>query len=103
MSAAGADVRAATARVDLARAFKDAAFWALLSFALFLPLIGFRTLQDIRNELVLEARWPLLLVFVAIVAAARLLHNLVIAPWRERRARQRAGRDMPAAGRRRSA
>jgi len=83
MSAAGAQSR--TARNDLARAFKDAAFWALVAFGLFLPLIGFRTLQDIRNELVLETRWPLLFVFVAIVAAGRLFQNLVIAPWRERR------------------
>ena len=83
MSAAGAQSR--TARNDLARAFKDAAFWALVAFGLFLPLIGFRTVQDIRNELVLETRWPLLFWFVAIVAAGRLFHNLVVAPWRERR------------------
>ncbi len=69
----------------LARAFKDAGFWALVAFGLFLPLIGFRTVQDIRNELTLETRWPLLFAFVAIVAAGRLFHNLVIAPWRERR------------------
>jgi branched-chain amino acid transport system permease protein len=74
-----------SARTDLARAFKDAAFWAIVAFGLFLPLIGFRTVQDIRNELVLETRWPLLFWFVAIVAAGRLFHNLVVAPWRERR------------------
>jgi branched-chain amino acid transport system permease protein len=71
---------------NLARAFRDAGFWALVAFGLFLPLIGFRAIQDIRNKLVLETRWPLLFVFVAIVAAGRLFHNLVIAPWRERRA-----------------
>ncbi len=73
------------AETNLARAFKDAGFWALVASGLFLPLIGFRTLQDIRNELTLETRWPLFFAFVAIVAAARLLHNLVIAPWREQR------------------
>jgi branched-chain amino acid transport system permease protein len=73
----------------IARAFKDAAFWALVAFGLFLPLIGFRTVQDIRNELVLETRLPLLFVFVAIVAAGRLAHNLVVAPWLERRRERR--------------
>jgi branched-chain amino acid transport system permease protein len=101
MSAAGAQSR--TARNDLARAFKDAAFWALVAFGLFLPLIGFRTLQDIRNELVLETRWPLLFVFVAIVAAGRLFQNLVIAPWRERRRERLAQARAPPREPRRSA
>ena len=79
------------------QAFKDAGFWALVAFGLFLPLIGFRAVQDIRNELVLETRWPLLFGFVAIVAVGRLFHNLVIAPWRERR-RQRLAPRRAAAG-----
>src|SRR6266849_122944 len=75
---------------SIARAFKDAAFWTLVAFGLFLPLIGFRAVQDIRNELTLETRWPLLFGFVAIVAVGRLFHNLVIAPWREQRSRRLA-------------
>ncbi len=75
----------APAKNDIAGAFKDAGFWALVALGLFLPLIGFRAVQDIHNELTLETRWPLLFAFVAIVAAGRLLHNLLIAPWRERR------------------
>ena len=81
-----------SANAGLAAALKDAGFWALVAFALFLPLIGFRTVQDIRNVLVLETRWPLLFGFVAAVAAARLIHTLVIAPWRERRTAQSAAR-----------
>jgi branched-chain amino acid transport system permease protein len=73
-------------RVDVGRALKDAALTALITFALFLPLIGFKTVQNMRNELELETRLPLLLTFVAIIVAARLLHSLVIAPWREHRA-----------------
>ena len=67
--------------------YKDASAAARLALGLavlFLPLIGFRAVQDIRNELVLETRWPLLFGFVAIVGAARLFHNLVIAPWLEK-------------------
>ncbi|MEA2906830.1 MAG: branched-chain amino acid transport system permease protein [Alphaproteobacteria bacterium] len=68
------------ARPDLARAWRDAAFAGLLTFGLFLPLIGFDTVQNIRNELVLETRWPLLLAMVALVAGLRFLHSVVIAP-----------------------
>jgi branched-chain amino acid transport system permease protein len=76
----------AASRVDLARAAKDALVSALLAFGLFLPLIGFKAVQDIRNELVLESRFGLLFVFVALVAAGSLVNSLLIAPWRARRA-----------------
>ena len=82
MDAAGVEARQTTTRGHLAHALKDAGASALIAFGLFLPLIGFRTVQDIRNELTLETRWPLLFGFVAIVAAGRLFHNLVISPWR---------------------
>jgi branched-chain amino acid transport system permease protein len=70
-------VATTTADKSLLHAFKDAAFWALVSLGLFVPLIGFRTVQNMRNELTLETRWPLLFAFVAIVAAGRLFQNLV--------------------------
>jgi branched-chain amino acid transport system permease protein len=73
---------------DLARALRDAALAGLIAFGLFLPLIGFNTVQNIRNELVLELRWPLLLVLVALVAGGRLSHALVIGPALARYARQ---------------
>jgi branched-chain amino acid transport system permease protein len=72
-------------RVDLAQALKDSALAAVLAFGLFLPLIGFRTVQDIRNELALETRWPLLFVLVAIVGGGRLLYSLLIYPWLQAR------------------
>jgi len=81
---------AVAARVDIAGALKSAAVAATLAFGLFLPLIGFKTEQSISNELVLETRWPLLLTFVAIIAAAHLFGSLVIEPWRARRALKHA-------------
>ena len=78
------------ARVDLVRALRQAALAGLIAFGLFLPLIGFNTVQNIRNELVLETRWPLLAAFVAIIAGGRFLYALLLAPWfahRERRPR----------------
>jgi hypothetical protein len=57
-------------RIEVGRALKDAVFTALISFALLLPLIGFRTVQNMRNELELETRLPLLLAIAAVIPAA---------------------------------
>jgi branched-chain amino acid transport system permease protein len=73
-------------RVDIVRALRQAAITALIAFGLLLPLIGFNTVQNIRNELILETRWPLLAVLVAIIAGGRFLHAILIAPWLARRA-----------------
>src|SRR5215470_11288753 len=62
-------------------ALRSTAASAALAFALFLPLIGFDTVVNIRNELVLETRWLLLFVMVALLAGLRFLQILVIGPW----------------------
>jgi branched-chain amino acid transport system permease protein len=79
---------APAARAALRAAIMDAGLTAVLAFFLLLPLIGFRTVQNIRNEIVLETRWQMLFGFVAMAATGRLFYSLVIAPWRERRATQ---------------
>ncbi len=73
-------------RVDIVRALRETAITALIAFGLFLPLIGFNTVQNIHNELILETRWPLLAALVAVVAGGRFIHALLIAPWLARRA-----------------
>ena len=77
---------AAAPRLEVGKALKDAGLTALITFALFLPLIGFKTVQNMRNELELETRFPLLLSLVAFVAGTKLLWSLVIAPWQQHRA-----------------
>jgi branched-chain amino acid transport system permease protein len=72
-------------RVDWARALRDAGFTSLLAFGLFLPLIGFQTITDLRNELILTTRWPMLFIIVAVVGAGRLVYSLLLAPWLEQR------------------
>ena len=72
-------------RVDVARALRDAGVTALLAFGLFLPLIGFQTVTDINNVLILATRWPLLLSIVAFVGGGRLAYALVFEPWLEQR------------------
>src|SRR5262245_34416965 len=87
-------VASAAPRVDLAAALKGAAMTAVISFLLFLPLIGFKTVQSMRNELGLETRFPLLLPMVALITAAQLFGSLVVAPWRERRKARPTGEHM---------
>ena len=53
--------RAATMRARLVGALRDATVTGLLALGLFLPLIGFQTITDIRDVLILTTRWPLLL------------------------------------------
>src|SRR4051795_6270817 len=73
-------------RLDIVRAGREAALTAIVSCGLLLPLIGFNTVQNIHNELILETRWPLLGAMVAIIAGARFAHSLLIAPWLAHRA-----------------
>src|SRR5207344_2709158 len=69
---------APTKRVKTARALRDAGVTALLAFGLFLPLIGFQTVTNVRNDLILTTRWPLLFAIVAIVGLGRLAYSLLI-------------------------
>src|SRR4029079_6488340 len=84
----GGGAGAPAQRVDVARSIRDAAITGLLAFGLFLPLVGFETITNIRNELVLATRWPLLLAIAALVALGRLSYSLFIEPWLARRALQ---------------
>src|ERR1700693_1674279 len=73
-------------RVDIVRAMRDAGVTALIAFGLFLPLIGLQTVTDIRNDLILETRWPLLFAITAIVGAGRLAYSFGFEPWLNHRA-----------------
>ena len=75
-------------RVDIPRALGDAGITAFIAFPLFLPLIGFLTGVNGRNQLVLTTRWPLLAGITAFVGIARLLFSLLVAPYLTQR-RQR--------------
>jgi branched-chain amino acid transport system permease protein len=81
--------------VDVARALRDAGLTALIAFGLFLPLIGFLTVQDVSNNLILTTRWPLLLSIVAVVGLGRLAYALFIEPRLKRRALKPAAAPSP--------
>src|SRR5262245_27659299 len=72
-----AEATKSAARPDLVRALRAAAFTGLIAVGLFLPLIAFRAAHDIRNELVLETRWPLFAAFVASAFFGRLIWELL--------------------------
>jgi branched-chain amino acid transport system permease protein len=91
----------AQARVDVARAIRDALIAGLIAFGVLLPLIGLRTNVNIRNELILQPRPILLAVMVACVVALSLLMSLVVRPLAEKRAAARPeGASLKAAERR---
>ncbi len=76
-------------RVDFLRAGRNAAIAGLITLGMMLPLIGFRTVQNINNELTFETRPGLLLTMILIVVAGSLFISLVWRPWSERRAASR--------------
>ena len=73
-------------RVDVAGALRDAGVIGLISVGLFLPLIGFQTVTNISNELIVITRWPLLLALVVAIAVVRFVYSVALAPWQARRA-----------------
>ena len=88
--------QASSERGRLKSAFTDAGVTALLAFGLFLPLIAFKTEQDIRNELILTTRWPLFFAIVGIVGCSRLFYSLTLEPWLKQRALRPAAVVQPA-------
>ncbi len=73
-------------RVNIPGALRDAALTGLIAFGVFLPLIGFQTTVNGRNELILVTRWPFLVVLVAIIVAGRFAYSVVAEPWLAQRA-----------------
>jgi branched-chain amino acid transport system permease protein len=65
---------------QVAQALKEAFLSGIIALAMFGPLVGIETVQNINNQLVYRTRWPLLLLVVAIVAGGRLALALFIRP-----------------------
>jgi branched-chain amino acid transport system permease protein len=66
-------------------ALGDASRTAVIAFWLLLPLIGFETVTNINDQLILTTRFPLLAAFVAIAGAGRFVYSFSVAPWLARR------------------
>ena len=65
---------------NIANAVREAGYAALIAFGLFVLLIGLKTDQNIRNELILVPRWGLLAIIVALTAAGRFVTVAYIHP-----------------------
>jgi branched-chain amino acid transport system permease protein len=79
MQLAGANIR-----TRLGEALRDTGLTALIALGVFLPLVGFETVTDINNVLILATRWPLLFALVGSIAAVRFIYALMLAPRLER-------------------
>ena len=71
MTAISQDRPANTSLVQ--RGIREALYAGAISFGMFFLLIGIKTDQNIRNELILVPRWGLLAVVIALVMAGRFL------------------------------
>ncbi|BCP54288.1 branched-chain amino acid ABC transporter permease [Kaistia sp. 32K] len=65
---------------DIAAAVKDALLSGLVALALFGPLVGLRTEQNIRNELAIQQRWGLVAAIVATIVIGRFLLLTLVWP-----------------------
>ena len=71
-----ASEQAAIVEQGLVPALKEAAFAALVTFGLCIPIVAWGTRQDLNNRLVLDQRWDAVAWAVLIVFAGRLLVSL---------------------------
>jgi branched-chain amino acid transport system permease protein len=78
----------------LPRAIREALYAGAISFGLFVLLVGLKTDQNIRNELIIVQRWGLLAIFVALTMIGRFLHVAFVSPALEERKRTR-GKAVP--------
>ncbi|MBO0716305.1 MAG: high-affinity branched-chain amino acid ABC transporter permease LivM [Rhizobiales bacterium] len=76
----------ANTRTRLSGALRETGLIALIALGVFLPLVGFKTITDINNVLILTTRWPLLFALVGSIAAVRFIYALMLAPRLERAA-----------------
>ncbi|OYR21163.1 high-affinity branched-chain amino acid ABC transporter permease LivM [Brucella thiophenivorans] len=67
------------------RALREGFLAGILALGLFCLIIGFKTEQNISNELVLTERWGALAVFVALAAVGRFIFIAFVQPWNEQR------------------
>lgn len=64
-----------------AQALREGFYAGLIALGLFVLFVGLQTTQNISNELVLNQRWGLLAIFVAIAAVGRFLSVAFLQPW----------------------
>jgi branched-chain amino acid transport system permease protein len=66
---------------NVARAIREALFAGLIALGLFILLIGLKTDQNIRNELIVVQRWGLLAIVVGLVMVVRFVTVAYLRPF----------------------
>lgn len=85
---------------DISAAVKDALLSGLIALGLFGPLVGLRTEQNMRNELVVQGRWGLLASVIGVIVVGRfLLLTLVWPAMAARKERAAPASEAPSAAR----
>jgi branched-chain amino acid transport system permease protein len=72
------------------RGIREALYAGVIAFGLFFLLIGVKSDQNIRNELILVQRWGLLAIVVALVMAGRFMMVAWLQPYLDARKGQKA-------------
>ena len=72
------------------RALREGIKSGLIALGLFVLIIGFRTDQNINNQLILTQRWGTLAILVAIAAIGRFLYDCALEPWLSERKMKKA-------------
>lgn len=80
-----------------ARAIREGFIAGLVALGLFILIVGFKTDQNISNELVLTQRWGALATLVAIAAVGRFAFIAFLQPWMQERKFAKANRPAVAA------
>ncbi|ODN70650.1 leucine/isoleucine/valine transporter permease subunit [Methylobrevis pamukkalensis] len=75
-----AEMERPVAGPNYAAAARDAVLAGVIALGVFGPLIGFKTEQNMNNQLVVENRWGIVIVIVAIVVIGRFLLKAFVFP-----------------------
>ncbi len=78
------------------KAIREGIMAGLLALGLFVLIVGFKTDQNINNQLIISTRWPQLFTIVAIAAAGRFLFKAFLEPWLDKRKMAKAAQPVKA-------
>ena len=81
IAAAPGEIVAPPIERDFRRGLRQGVLAGVVALAMFAPLIGLQTTENIDNQLILKTRWPLFFIIVAAVAVGRFAMIVVVAPW----------------------
>ncbi|MFD1199740.1 high-affinity branched-chain amino acid ABC transporter permease LivM [Brucella gallinifaecis] len=74
------------------RAIREGVIAGLVALGLFILIVGFKTDQNISNELVLTQRWGALAILVALAAVGRFAFIAFLQPWLQARKFEKASK-----------